>query len=337
MINSEMEDVQVLRKHRKIEELDNYLHAIRQNLDYHFFIHGISCETHEFKLDALVWSCIFHEKVPRYSEQVYKTSMYLLQHYNYMKTLSFTDIEKGNFSFSTARIPFNSREAFTRLNANMPLSPEEFQKEVDSPYNIKKYHYNFRHPEETTEDCLRRTFVNMATKAFFERQDKTVLEENLNFDNMSSNEREEVMYKMNRQLEAISQTPDAQESLFTSLTNDNQLQTQFKLWKQNLSMPLTDQIEEIAKRKLSQKEDEKIYEENKDQAFFRKPGDGDAFYDIEAQQKKNERHQAILRQTFAQEDGRTDFDAVKPEHEEARYRDSVDNLPIKRKQKWRIW
>ena len=29
MINSEMEDVQVLRKHKKIEELDNYLFAIR--------------------------------------------------------------------------------------------------------------------------------------------------------------------------------------------------------------------------------------------------------------------------------------------------------------------
>ncbi len=125
--------------------------------------------TPEFKLDALVWSCIFHEKVPRYSEQVYKTSAYLLQHYKYMKTLSFTDIEQGNYAFTTARIPVTCREMFTRLSANTVLSPEEFQKEVDSPYNIKKYHYNYRHPEESTEECLRRTFVNMATKAFFER------------------------------------------------------------------------------------------------------------------------------------------------------------------------
>ena len=29
MINREMEDVEVLRKHKKIEELDNYLFAIR--------------------------------------------------------------------------------------------------------------------------------------------------------------------------------------------------------------------------------------------------------------------------------------------------------------------
>jgi len=39
-INSEMEDVQVLRKFKKIEEIDNYLFAIRRNLDFHFYING---------------------------------------------------------------------------------------------------------------------------------------------------------------------------------------------------------------------------------------------------------------------------------------------------------
>ena len=61
----------------------------------------------------------------------------------------------------------------------------------------------------------------MATKAFFERKEKSVREENLNFDSMSSKEREEVMYRMNRELEEISQTPDADESFFSQLTNDN--------------------------------------------------------------------------------------------------------------------
>ena len=86
----------------------------------------------------------------------------------------------------------------------------------------------------------------MATKAFFERQDKTVLVENLNFDNMTSREREEVMYRMNRQLEEISKTPDGDDSFFSQLTNDNQLQTQFRLWRQNMTIPLTDQLKERA-------------------------------------------------------------------------------------------
>ena len=135
----------------------------------------------------------------------------------------------------------------------------------------------------------------MATRAFFERKDKTVREENLNFDNMSSQERDEVMYKMNRELEDLSMTPDGKQSFFSDLTRDNQLQTQFKIWKQNLSMPLTDQLEERAKRKLQEQENQKIAEANKDQAFFRQPDDQDSLYDIEAQKKKNERHQAILR------------------------------------------
>ena len=103
-----MEDVEVLRRHKKIEELDNYLLAIRRNLDFHFFINGASAEQHEYKLDALVWTCIFHEKVPRYSEKVYRMSHYLLNHFEYLKTLSFTDIEKGLIDWGAWRVPYNS-------------------------------------------------------------------------------------------------------------------------------------------------------------------------------------------------------------------------------------
>jgi len=31
-----------LRKHKKIEDLDNYMFSIRRNLDFHFFINGKS-------------------------------------------------------------------------------------------------------------------------------------------------------------------------------------------------------------------------------------------------------------------------------------------------------
>ena len=110
MINSEMEDVQVLRRFKKIEDIDNYLFAIRRNLDFHFFINGATTTQPEYKLDALVWTCIFHEKVPRYSDKVYKMSQYLLKHYLYLKTLDFTTIEKGMINWSVNLIPFNSRE-----------------------------------------------------------------------------------------------------------------------------------------------------------------------------------------------------------------------------------
>ena len=68
MITQEMENVDVPRKFKKIEDINNYLDAIRRNLDFHFFINGASTERPEHKLDALVWTCIYHEKVPCYSE-----------------------------------------------------------------------------------------------------------------------------------------------------------------------------------------------------------------------------------------------------------------------------
>lgn len=168
MIKAEMDTVDVLRRHKKVEQIDNYLYAIRNNLDFHFHINGVTVEQPEFKLDALVWTCVFHEKVPRYSDKVYRMACYMLEHFKYLKTLDYTDIEKCNVEWSVNRVPFNPRERFTRISANQPLSIEEFEKEYESPYLTKKYHYNFRHESELADDNLKKTYINMTTKAHFD-------------------------------------------------------------------------------------------------------------------------------------------------------------------------
>lgn len=76
LTDTEMQDVDVLRKQKKIDEIDNYMHAIRRNFDFHFYINSKSTENFYYKLDALVWSSIYHEKVPRYSDKVYKMAEY---------------------------------------------------------------------------------------------------------------------------------------------------------------------------------------------------------------------------------------------------------------------
>ena len=91
---------------------------------------------------------------------------YLIQHYYYLKTVDFHTIEKCMVDWSVHRIPVISRETFTRIAANRPLSIEEFEKEKSSPYKTKKYHYNYRQPEELTEENLQQTFVNMCTTAY---------------------------------------------------------------------------------------------------------------------------------------------------------------------------
>ncbi len=115
-----MADVDVLRRYKKIEDIENYLFAIRRNFDFHFYINGVTAENPRYKLDALIWSSVFHEKVPRYSDAVYKMSEYFIQHYDYLKTLSYKEIEKGCLDWSAYRVPFNFRDRVVKHNP--PLS-----------------------------------------------------------------------------------------------------------------------------------------------------------------------------------------------------------------------
>lgn len=135
------------------------------------------------------------------------------------------------------RVPFNYQAKVVKINP--PLSEEEFEREHESPYKVKKYHYSFRRPEELTEENLKKTFVNLCTSAFFHNKEKTVRQENLDLDSMNTEERELVMYNMKRELEELSELPNHNDSLFTTPT-----QTQFSIWKKNLFVPLADQLEE---------------------------------------------------------------------------------------------
>lgn len=89
-----------------------------------------------------MWSSIYHEKVPRYSDKVYKMAEYFHQHYMYLKTLSFEEIEQCKIDWTAYRVPMNYKDRVLKINPTM--SEEEFEKEFNSPYKIKKYHYNFR-------------------------------------------------------------------------------------------------------------------------------------------------------------------------------------------------
>jgi hypothetical protein len=103
------------------------------------------------------------------------------------------------------------------IKVNPPLSEEEFTREHDSPFKVKKYHYSFRQPEELEEENLRKTFVNLCTNAFFHNKEKTVRQENLNLDSMNSTEKEEVIYKLKRELEELSELPNHNDSFFSAI------------------------------------------------------------------------------------------------------------------------
>lgn len=157
---------------------------------------------------------------------------------------------------------------------------------------------------------------------------------------MNSKERDEAMFKMKLELERLSELPDDNDSFFAVIKGGSPLSSQFSIWKKNLFIPLTDQLEEQAMRKVKAREDKKAVDANRDQAFFKAPGESEQLYDIDAQKKKNDRHQAILRQTIAQEKGlsQDQIDFVKPDYESGDpYKETVDTLPQKGKKKWRLW
>ena len=119
-----------------------------------------------------------------------------MAHYEYLKTLNYKEIEKGCLEWSSYRVPFNFREKL--IKHNPPLNEDEFERELESPYKIKKFHYNYRHDFELSEENLQKTYVNMCTTAFFHNKDKTVRDDKLDFDSMHSEEKEEVMFKLKK-------------------------------------------------------------------------------------------------------------------------------------------
>ena len=99
-------------------------------------------------------------------------SEYFVAHYHYLKSIPFTQIEKGMVDWAAYRVPFYYQNKVVKMNP--PLSEEEFEREHESPYKVKKYHYSFRREEELTEENLKKTFVNLCTNAFFHNKEKTV-------------------------------------------------------------------------------------------------------------------------------------------------------------------
>ena len=45
-----------------------------------------------------------------------------------------------------------------------PLSEAEMQEEIESPYTVKRYEYEYKHPQELTLFNLKRTFANLVAK-----------------------------------------------------------------------------------------------------------------------------------------------------------------------------
>lgn len=57
-----------------------------------------------YQLDALIWSTVFFEKVPRYSDEVYMMAEYFKQQRDYLKTCTVKDFEDALIEFDAYRV-----------------------------------------------------------------------------------------------------------------------------------------------------------------------------------------------------------------------------------------
>ncbi len=74
--------------------------------------------------------------------------------------------------------------------------------------NLDRAIIRLRLPEELTEDNLQKTYITLCTNAFFHNKDKTVRDENLDMDALTSQERDQVIYRLKKELEDLSAVAD---------------------------------------------------------------------------------------------------------------------------------
>ena len=157
MTSSQWINVDTLRKHRKLKNVESHCKQLIENLSWHFKVQGNTTDNNFYKIDAFVWQFIFKERIDRYDDRVYKLSYYLVNNYQYLQSISFADLTNFKFNWDIDSIPRNYKDII--LKYNPVLSQEEYFKEQSSNYSVKKYHYFFLNEKDREEDNMSKTYL----------------------------------------------------------------------------------------------------------------------------------------------------------------------------------
>jgi hypothetical protein len=169
--------------------------------------------------------------VPRYADKVYKMSEYFIRLFKYIKTLSYEDLEGGNIDWNACRIPVNYKDRVIKYN--IPLSEYEFKREMNSSFKVKKYHYNYRWPDELSEENLKKTFANMvAQDQLYSNKEKSVRRDTLNFDTLEGEEKKEMVFRLKQKLDELGELPTDREEFYSKENRKySAIATQFEAWR----------------------------------------------------------------------------------------------------------
>lgn len=114
-------------------------------LDYHFNKSPLSKDNPAVKIDGLVWSIIYQEKIQRYSDEVYLFGEYAIKTYEMLKNTPIEKIKDCLLDFDAYAGDYDYREKLQAINP--PLSEDEYQRELESDKATKKYYYTYDLPK----------------------------------------------------------------------------------------------------------------------------------------------------------------------------------------------
>jgi len=140
----EIMKIHLRKKNDFVKDINYFAEMNRNTFEKHFYSNYKTAQNPYYKVDALVWSTIFYEKVERYSDRVYLMAEYCVAHFRYINTLSVDEIYASQIDFDLYRNSLDFKEKIQEVNP--PLTEEEFEEELNSENKIKSFFYNYDDP-----------------------------------------------------------------------------------------------------------------------------------------------------------------------------------------------
>ena len=103
-MEEEVSRIHLRKKNDLMRDIESYMRVTNGYLDFHFNRNPHTIKNNYYRLDALVWSIIFFEKIPRYADEVYLMADYIKQTYDYIQTLDFQKFQDCDIQFDVRRV-----------------------------------------------------------------------------------------------------------------------------------------------------------------------------------------------------------------------------------------
>ena len=142
-------DIHLKKKNDFINDLKSFMRLNRNTYDVHFKKNARTSRDPYYKIDSLIWSTVYFEKIDRYDADNYSMAEYLIENYNQLKDATFDQFETMTFTQFSPFFQKPSPSPHAEILAkNPPLSREEFNAELDSANPVKKFFYTYQQSEE---------------------------------------------------------------------------------------------------------------------------------------------------------------------------------------------